>query len=70
LVAPDDGDGFARRVVELLNAPEMRARLGKCAAESMARDHDWNELAARVERIYLPSGVTSDGKLSSGKVAL
>lgn len=60
LVAPNDVEGFARRVVELLNDPEMRARMGTCAAETMARDYDWSKLAAMVEGVYLAPGASRE----------
>jgi glycosyltransferase involved in cell wall biosynthesis len=54
LVAPRDADAFTRRVIELLNDDALRARLGACAAATMARDYNWQKLAGRVEKAYSP----------------
>lgn len=55
LVAPSDVDGFARNVVELLKDKERQKRLGERAAETIAKEYDWRELAERVERVYAKS---------------
>lgn len=52
LVAPNDVDVFTNSVLELLTDSEKRARLGACAAVTMARDFDWNTLVSRVEKVY------------------
>lgn len=52
LVAPRDVDAFARELIVLLRDANLRARLGKNAAERMARDYAWGKLAERVEGAY------------------
>jgi glycosyltransferase involved in cell wall biosynthesis len=52
LVEPGDVNGFARSVLELLDDAAKRERLGSCAAQTMARDYDWDRLAERVEALY------------------
>lgn len=52
LVPSGDVDGFAERVVALLDAPRRRLRIGD-AAQRRLRDHfDWPVQAARLESLY------------------
>lgn len=52
LVEPQAADAFAHSVTQLLHDREKRARLGACAAASMARDFSWDKLALGVEALY------------------
>lgn len=52
LVPPGDNSQFASSVVRLLVDSDLRKRLGQCAAETMAREFSWRDLAARVELAY------------------
>jgi glycosyltransferase involved in cell wall biosynthesis len=51
-VADSDINGFAAAVLRLMDEPALRARLGACAQQTVARDHSWDEVAARVEQVY------------------
>jgi glycosyltransferase involved in cell wall biosynthesis len=53
LVEPRDTEAFARNLIMLLQDADAPARLGKCAADRMARDYDWGTLAERAEFAYL-----------------
>lgn len=52
LVPLGDVDTFVSSVLELLNHPGKRARLGACAMETMSREYDWCKLAECAERAY------------------
>ena len=49
LLIADDAKGFAREVVRLLRDGHLRERLSAAARELVARDHDNNRLAQRLE---------------------
>lgn len=52
LVAPNDVNGFANCLSELLEDREKRAWLGANAVGRIKQDFDWSRLAARVEEVY------------------
>ncbi len=51
LVEPEDVDGFARRLAEVLGRPRLAAMLGARAAER-SRAYSWPVAAARLRRLY------------------
>jgi len=51
LVEPDDGETFAKRLTELLNEPDTRARMGQRARESVQRLSP-ERIAAEFEEVY------------------
>ena len=51
LIASEPAD-FARRVLELLEDPALRKRIGKRGREYVERHHDWRKVAEKLERIY------------------
>jgi glycosyltransferase involved in cell wall biosynthesis len=53
IIIEDAPQAFARKVVELLDAPERRARLAERGRKYVERNHDWNKVAERLEEIYL-----------------
>lgn len=52
LVAPNDVNGFANCLSELLEDREKRAWLGANAVGRIKQDFDWSRLATRVEEVY------------------
>ena len=53
LVAPDrDWQAMGEEIVTLLSDPELRARIGANARETVLRDFDWGSLCAKIEVIY------------------
>jgi len=52
-VVPDhDWQELGRGILTLLRDPELAARLGERAKETVARDFDWSQLCRRIEDIY------------------
>jgi len=52
-VVPDhDWQELGRGILALLRDPELAARLGERAKETVARDFDWSQLCRRIEEIY------------------
>jgi glycosyltransferase involved in cell wall biosynthesis len=52
LVTPGDAGALARGALRLLAEPDLRARLGRAAAERVASDYTWDHLAPQAERAY------------------
>lgn len=52
LVPPGENSQFASSVVRLLVDSDLRIKLGQCAAETMAREFSWRDLAGRAEVAY------------------
>lgn len=52
LVEPENDVAFGQAVVQLLQTPEDRAKLGRNAAESIHQNFNWLSLATTVERVY------------------
>jgi glycosyltransferase involved in cell wall biosynthesis len=52
LVAPDDEEGFAGRVIALLRDSDLRQRLGSRARERITTDYTWERWVGKVEEAY------------------
>jgi len=52
LVEPDDRDGLAAALVEVVNEPAERRRRGERAAERARDNYAWPALAQRVAEVY------------------
>lgn len=52
LVAPEDAEAFAKRVVALLGDAALRERIGAGALARIRREFLWDDLAATAERSY------------------
>jgi glycosyltransferase involved in cell wall biosynthesis len=53
LLIADEPEQFARELVHLLRDPELQARLSRAGRELAAREHDNDQLAARLERALM-----------------
>lgn len=51
LVPPDDADALANALLELVNNPDLRRRLGQSAREEALRKHSWDRAASELEAI-------------------
>lgn len=51
-VAPEDPDGAARAIIELLRSPQTGAELGRAARAAVFAQYDWTSQAARLVRVY------------------
>jgi glycosyltransferase involved in cell wall biosynthesis len=52
LIVADQPREFARAVLELLNNPERRLRVGRAGRMYVEKHHDWRKSAADLEDIY------------------
>jgi glycosyltransferase involved in cell wall biosynthesis len=52
LIVADQPREFARAVLELLNNPERRLRVGRAGRMYVEKHHDWRKAAADLEDIY------------------
>jgi len=52
LLVAQDSTEFARAVLNLLEDPDLAARLGAAGRRYVERHHDWDVVAARLEDIY------------------
>jgi glycosyltransferase involved in cell wall biosynthesis len=52
LVPPDDPSTLARTLIEVLNAPALRARLAACGARHVARQYTLDAVIGRTLRFY------------------
>ena len=52
LVEPGDAEGLARRLAHVIRDPDQAARLGRAAAELVARDYSIDRMVARYEALY------------------
>lgn len=52
LVEPGDKAGFARAIIDLLQAPANRRRLGENARRQAVERHSWDQVGRQLERIY------------------
>ncbi len=48
----DDADSFARAVVELLNDPLARQKLGQAGRQAVLENYDWSRNLARIDRCF------------------
>ena len=48
----DDAESFARAVIELLNDPRERARLGHAGRDAVLENYDWSHNLARIDRCF------------------
>jgi polysaccharide biosynthesis protein PslH len=53
IVFADTPETFAQSVVNLLQQPELRQKIGAAAIELVKAEHDWESIVAKLERIYL-----------------
>jgi glycosyltransferase involved in cell wall biosynthesis len=51
LVKPADGPAFAAAMARMIESPELRARLGRAAQETMKR-HTWERVAMQLEKVF------------------
>lgn len=52
LVPHDDVEGFASAILQLLDQPELAARLGRNARAQIDREFSWERTAERTEQVY------------------
>lgn len=52
LVLPGDSDELAKAILELLNNPSERKRLGANARRQAVREHSWQQYVSRLEEVY------------------
>jgi polysaccharide biosynthesis protein PslH len=52
IVFADTPATFAQSVINLLQQPELREKIGKSAIELVKAEHDWESIVAKLERIY------------------
>ena len=66
LFPPLDAGALADSLAQLLDSPDLRAKLGASAREAVARDRTWAQNAARYraayQRLGVPMGETSGGE--------
>jgi glycosyltransferase involved in cell wall biosynthesis len=61
LVKPADAAAFVAATERLIHSPELRARLGRAAQETMKR-HTWDRVAEQLEKVFtLAAGDTRQG---------
>jgi glycosyltransferase involved in cell wall biosynthesis len=48
----DDGDQFARHVIELINAPALQRGIGQAGRQYVQRHHDWSRIARKLVTVY------------------
>lgn len=48
----DDAESFARAVIDLLNNPRERARLGQAGRNAVLENYDWTRNLARIDRCF------------------
>lgn len=48
----DDADSFARTVIDLLNDPDARERLGRAGRAAVLENYDWSRNLARIDRCF------------------
>lgn len=53
IVFADTPETFAQSVINLLQQPELRQKIGAAAIELIKAEHDWESIVAKLERIYL-----------------
>jgi glycosyltransferase involved in cell wall biosynthesis len=53
VIIADDHVSFAREVLNLLDNPDRRKRLGGAGRIYVERNHDWSVVAANLENVYL-----------------
>lgn len=53
LTPPEDDAAFGQAVVQLLQAPEQRRKMGQAAAQNIREHFNWATLAQIVEEVYL-----------------
>lgn len=52
LVPPKDPAAIAAAVMELIEKPDLRLRMGRAGRKFVAENYEWNEIAARMEKLY------------------
>jgi len=48
----DDAESFARAVIDLLNDPRQRSRLGHAGRSAVLENYDWSRNLARIDRCF------------------
>lgn len=51
-VSPEDIDGFAVKITELLSTPRLLEELGRNGREAAEKKYSWNNLASKLAQIY------------------
>jgi glycosyltransferase involved in cell wall biosynthesis len=57
----DDPAGFAGSILSLLNDTPSRTKLGLAGRAYVEKNHDWDRVAAQLERIYEQANLTRQG---------
>jgi polysaccharide biosynthesis protein PslH len=52
IVFADTPETFAQSVINLLQQPELRQKIGAAAIKLVKAEHDWESIVAKLERIY------------------
>jgi len=52
LLVADEAEGFARRILQLINDPQSRVKIGEAGKAYVEKNHHWGNIAASLERIY------------------
>lgn len=52
LVPPEDPDGLAAAIVELLTNRELQQRLGEVGLRRVGQEHDWDVIARQTQQVY------------------
>lgn len=52
LVPPKDPAAIAAAVIELIEKPGLRLRMGRAGRKFVAENYEWNENASRMEKLY------------------
>jgi len=53
LATPGDPKDFANRILEAIENPHLRQKMGQCARDVAEKEYSWQLLAKRLEAIYL-----------------
>jgi glycosyltransferase involved in cell wall biosynthesis len=52
LVPPKDSAAIATAIIELVEKPKLRLRMGQAGRKFVAENYEWDENAARMEKLY------------------
>lgn len=66
LVEPEDADGLARAIAELLRDPERRARLGRLGASRVEQEYRPGDVAQQVTAVYEEVRSRTRGQADAG----
>lgn len=60
LLIADDPKDFAERVIELMECPEERDRLGASGRARVVEFYDWNRIALELEKVWLSTALEAE----------